>query len=371
MNFMSDTYDILLKMKNCIKSGSLEISQIPISDVKECVLSELQICKKTYIDLQYTQVESIYNDLCGYVNDGEEDITKINMFIDGMLMCLLTVSQAVKSLINKDYWMYKHMDRIGDPELCEIIDHIDKRHDVRLLNYDFVDNYRPELYEVRYDDKCGMVYIPYKGRKMYFPKGWSEMTALDYFCSVISEQNECSPHCYFKKGYEVKEGSVIVDVGAAEGLFSLDYIDKAQKVYLIDADMQWIEALRKTFENDLDKAEIIYGYVGSLNDGKDYISLDGILCDEKVDFIKMDIEGYEMEALAGAKKVLTLNRQITCAICAYHNSNDESRIKAYLSEKGFTNDVSRGYIFPDWIAGSVLTAELRRGIVFGKKWLEI
>jgi 16S rRNA A1518/A1519 N6-dimethyltransferase RsmA/KsgA/DIM1 with predicted DNA glycosylase/AP lyase activity len=45
----------------------------------------------------------------------------------------------------------------------------------------------------------------------------------------------------------VAEGDVVVDAGAAEGNFALSVIDKASKVYIIEGDAGWCEALRQTF----------------------------------------------------------------------------------------------------------------------------
>ena len=50
-------------------------------------------------------------------------------------------------------------------------------------------------------------------------------------------------------------------------------------------------------------------------------SLDNLLSDYKVDFIKMDIEGSERRALLGAKEVIKRNRPIL-TICIYHKKED-------------------------------------------------
>ena len=55
------------------------------------------------------------------------------------------------------------------------------------------------------------------------------------------------------------------------------------------------------------------------------------------------------------------------AICSYHCKEDEVWIRNYLKKYGFVTDVSDGFICPDWTVEAYLEAELRRGIVFGKK----
>ena len=54
----------------------------------------------------------------------------------------------------------------------------------------------------------------------------------------------------------------------------------------------------------------------------------------KVDFIKMDIEGAEIEALKGARRILTENN-VHIAIASYHSINEQ---KTYIeSEKILKN----------------------------------
>ena len=50
-----------------------------------------------------------------------------------------------------------------------------------------------------------------------------------------------------------------------------------------------------------------------------------------------------------------------------HCREDEEWIKKFLNGQGMNTDTSRGYICPDWIPEEYINAELRRGIVFGRK----
>lgn len=201
---------------------------------------------------------------------------------------------------------------------------------------------------------------------MFFPKSWDAEKVGKYYRSVAAEQDPRSPHCYLYHGYEINEGDVVVDVGAAEGIFSLDVIDIADKVYLIEADSEWVEALQQTFANDEDKVRIIYGFADCIAEG-DRLTLDSLFENEEINYIKMDIEGYEKPALLGAGTVLDKCKNLKCAICSYHCKEDEGWIRNYLQKYGFVTDVSEGFICPDWTVEAYLEAELRRGIVFGKK----
>ena len=58
-------------------------------------------------------------------------------------------------------------------------------------------------------------------------------------------------------------------------------------------------------------------------------SIDGLQLQEKVTFIKMDIEGTEMDALKGAKATL-LKDKPRLAICIYHSNKDMLRIAEWI-----------------------------------------
>lgn len=58
-------------------------------------------------------------------------------------------------------------------------------------------------------------------------------------------------------------------------------------------------------------------------------TLDHILHDKKVTFVKMDIEGSEMRALRGAEALIK-SQKPTLAICIYHSSEDFLNIPVYI-----------------------------------------
>lgn len=363
---MSQTKDLLLKIRAAVMDGRLQAGAIPIADLKQCVYSELQVNRSTFTEQQYGEVLERFRIMCADIPNVEKDKDKILLLTDALILCTDMIAQSIYDLANGEYWRYKYRNSLEDPEIYEVIEYVERERRISLINYDFVKEYDTLPVEVRFDEECGMCYVPYKGRNMFFPEGWEEQKITDYYRSVIMEQDERSPHCYHKENFGVEKGDVIIDAGAAEGIFALDHVDLAEKIYLIEADEAWAEALKQTFRDDKEKVQIIYGFLDSFS-GNNHVSIDELFGQEEINYIKMDIEGAEKAALSGAEAVLERCGNIRCAICTYHCREDEEMVRAALERHGFATDTSKGYICPDWTIEAYLEAELRRGVVFGRK----
>lgn len=89
----------------------------------------------------------------------------------------------------------------------------------------------------------------------------------------------------------------------------------------------WSESRMLYFKADRDSSRIV-NYETS--DYIQVVSLDDDI-DERVDVIKMDIEGSEVEALNGAKRLITNYRPIL-EICIYHKTDDFWRIPLLIKD---------------------------------------
>lgn len=240
-----------------------------------------------------------------------------------------------------------------------------KTHRLSVFNqYECNDN---ETYaEVIWDDEVKMSYIIFENKRMYFPSEYRfyQKNGKRYVKNILSEQSSASPHLYLKKESDIKQGCVLVDAGACEWNFALRFIDRVSKVYLIESDRKWMEALKITFKDYSDKVVFCEKSLGK-EDTKESITLDSLV-KENIDFLKMDIEGAEIEALLGARATLCKSNA-RCAICSYHNSNDEKYIRFILENYGYKTDVSNGYMIFIHDPNIFEKADFRRGVVYAEK----
>lgn len=167
------------------------------------------------------------------------------------------------------------------------------------------------------------------------------------------------------EGYErhrsIKDDDVIIDAGAYPGEFTVYAARKAKKVIALEPDHQNAEKLRNNIKyNGLDNVVVIERALwdsteeklfASRNDPKSTIDEEGDdsvsattvdtllekLDIDKIDFIKIDIEGAEVEALKGADRAIKETEPFF-AIATYHERDGEKtfqKIEDMLSEKGY------------------------------------
>ena len=135
---------------------------------------------------------------------------------------------------------------------------------------------------------------------------------------------------------------------------------------MVEAEDEWIEALQCTFKNYADKVTIIKGYATSYNEGL-HITLDAVI-DSPVNFIKMDIEGNEWDALRGATQMITNSSRLKLAICSYHSDFDQELIESFMDKNGISHNPSAGYMwFPTKLRQTYVSTSLNKSIIRGIK----
>ena len=260
---------------------------------------------------------------------------RIRLFFDKSDMGLLR-----KEIIN-------YYSKISKKELTkeqtEVIKFI-KYNDVGVFPYSFSLNYSPDNLKVFEDVENSMYFLMHENKKLYFKKGLSEKDVKDVYNLLCLEQDKNSPHRYLTDTFNINQSDVVADVGAAEGNFSLSIVDKVNKLYIFEADIEWIQALKLTFLPWQHKVHIINKYVSDVDD-ENNITLDNFLNDDiNLNFVKIDTEGAEKRIFDGSKNLLTKNKNLKIAVCTYHNQNDANEISHYLKNYEFNLSFSYGYM---------------------------
>jgi len=345
---------------------------------------------------KYEMVYAPYFDLVGYLDKSEEKQGKLfygkpvyspsqicSMDWDMILICTAKTSYQDEMLLylrekgieRHKIACYLNCDGIGllrdvfiekykaskDPEIREVLQYIED-HELTVFNMEL--NRKNEVYKLYRDAEDEDPYVQVGNKRLYFPKELYDISTTPYIYDLYTEQSENSPHLYIPPELHMEKNAVIVDAGAREGNFSLGYVEGCRKLYVIECEKIWCRALERTFSPYRGKVEICRAFLGK-ESNEESKTID-FLIHEPVDFLKMDIEGAETDALAGAKRVLCESSAV-CAICAYHKKNDEDDIKKILHGYGYQTGVSRGYMLYGWDETVFNTMDVRRGLVFGKK----
>ena len=186
----------------------------------------------------------------------------------------------------------------------------------------------------------------------------------------------------------VKPGAVVLDCGANIGVFTRLSLDRgAAKVIAIEPASENIECLRRNFAKEIgdgrvviypkgvwDKDDVLTLNVDPHNSAADSFlihregghegakvpltTIDKLTAElglERVDFIKMDIEGAEVRALNGARSTIARHHPLM-ALSAYHNPTDPVEVpkavqaawKGYRLQCGPCAEVKQSfYVRPD------------------------
>lgn len=209
---------------------------------------------------------------------------------------------------------------------------------------------RASRYIERVDEMGDYRAISFKGfnRPFYYPRdcSWTD------FCSTIDECfNPTNWHHYTTEHTPFSVNDVVVDCGAAEGLFSFVGERKASRVFAFEPLPKFVTALNKNFEHSSkvvfypfalghkeQRARLTNNEIFSTISSKGPIeieikTLDSTLLSlsEPVTFIKADVEGFEFQVLLGAEGLIKRYRP-KIALTVYHRQNNICQIKDFLTQ---------------------------------------
>lgn len=184
---------------------------------------------------------------------------------------------------------------------------------------------------------------------------------------------------------QIQKGDIVLDVGASEGLFADSILDSAKYIILIEPSSFYRNMLKEKYKNNSNifisdkaawkKADLgklyLRGWGTSLIIDGDMCSYEGIeevktdtldhiisslspdLKIDRIDFMKMDIEGAEIEALEGAIENLNSKKIKKMVIACYHYRKDGTQtwkwVKEFLKSKGYNIVVTEDKLLHAWI----------------------
>lgn len=195
------------------------------------------------------------------------------------------------------------------------------------------------------------------------PYVWPVEAPLDDLLAVICELAEAKhPHQYFWGQTQIKPGDVTLDIGSCEGSFAAIAAAKGAEVLAIEPSPRMQKIIEKLFEVRGLKSPRILGCAlggtsgsaalveeadhpayarleaGSTGSGSvPVLSLDDLVEKEnlpRVDYIKCDAEGMDVEIIKGGEKTLRRFRP-RLVICTYHADDHFTQLCDFLSPLGY------------------------------------
>lgn len=227
--------------------------------------------------------------------------------------------------------------------------------------------------EQTFDREAQLPYVIHNGKKLYFPTtGIPQDIVAHYHYLVNTERltgdssNANAPHQYQSLNVKVNDGDLLFDIGAAEGLFSLDLIDKVSKAVIVESDEKWMKPLQATFAPYKDKVVILQKFISAF-DTDNTMSISSLLSkfDLTSAFVKMDIEGNELPSLLASANTIIENQGIKWSIASYHRQNDHKAIVKYLTTLGLDVETSVGNMLFN-LYDTPVPPYFRKGIVRAK-----
>jgi FkbM family methyltransferase len=200
------------------------------------------------------------------------------------------------------------------------------------------------------DAALGIVQVATGGRSFWVKQGGTEMSGAKLIPYLLTEHEWIQER---NPGVRVDRGDVVVDIGAHVGVFTDNALRAgASKVIMVEPDPINVECLRRNFATELANGRVVLIaegawsshselelHIGVSNSGTGSMQyaekgsrsvkvpvrpLDEMLAEKgitQVNFIKMDIEGAEREALRGASKLLAAARP-KLMLDSYHLPDD-------------------------------------------------
>lgn len=207
------------------------------------------------------------------------------------------------------------------------------------------------------DERKNFYIIRLKGFKHTF--FWLKIWGLPLLYMLVHEQlNPLHWHYYLIPETDINAGDYVLDCGAADGIFSAIALKKGATVYAVEPSSVFFNFLKKQFHNakniflynivlGKDNKQVYFHEEGlesriadaqipattSMSLKRKMVTVDSLFHDKdkRIDFIKADLEGSELDMIKGATRTIKKYKP-KIAVTTYHHVSDCSRIKRYLKK---------------------------------------
>lgn len=209
-------------------------------------------------------------------------------------------------------------------------------------------------------DEGDLTYLDIGGVGVYWPQQYST-SGLAWVYREVFDPYPVNPHAYEHGNVRLHPGTWVVDAGASEGFFVQYALARGCNVLAIEPLEALVHALSRTFHAEIQagRVRVIHGALGknpgfqwlhvpqadatcshvikAQDDGAEQIAvytLDDLIEQQmisKLGFVKMDIEGSELDAVSGAQAVIK-NHCPKLSIAVYHEVENARRLKDLIHQ---------------------------------------
>ena len=180
----------------------------------------------------------------------------------------------------------------------------------------------------------------------------------------------------YDRFYRLQNDDIVVDIGAHVGLFTLKVAKSVKLVLAVEPHpfnyrlltmnialnkLENVIPVKLALSSYCGKAKLylrsagthtLKGQIFGLESGEtlevEVETLDRLIDElrlNKVTFVKIDVEGAELDVLKGSERVLTGNDRLFLAIAAYHYPEEALEVAEYLRTRGFKVFTNGEYVY--------------------------
>ena len=224
--------------------------------------------------------------------------------------------------------------------------------------FDEVEAQKRSLQLDGYDESLGIELLSLSTRAFWIRRQGHSRDGRELLAYLVADHKQCASEY---PDQTVRPGDIVFDCGAHVGVFTSKALELgAEKVVAIDPDPTQVECLRRNFREEIDSGRVVVVpkgvwsspgtmmlSLGTRNSGASSLldnkgeqvevavtTIDRLVAAldlPRVDYIKLDIEGAEREALKGAQHTLSKYRP-RLFIDAYHREDDMEVLPQIIRE---------------------------------------